>query len=361
MTAAGSRTTLEQRARRTAARTGAPLLPPGRPRRRHRGRGRRRLGHASGSCRTCSATSPRSTWHTPASAPSCAPPLGVAPTTLQRAAHPDGEVAMAARPPPRPAPLMVALQQRRARPSRTSRATGVDWWPQLYVTADRPTCVPLLERAVAAGAKAVVLTADTPVVGTKYDDGPTVWDVRRPRLAAGELPAGVRRRGPATTRPPTSGRTTSTGWRRVTGLPVVVKGVLRPDDARRCVDAGAAAVWVSNHGGRQLDYAAATADVPRRRRRRGRAPTPRCTSTGECAPAGTRWPRSPSGPARCSSGRPPLYALAVDGADGRAPAPRRADRGARGDAAAGGLRRRRRRAAGTCAPRGVSRSRPRRE
>ena len=44
-----------------------------------------------------------------------------------------------------------------------------------------------------------------------------------------------------------------------TGLPVVAKGVLRPDDARRCVQAGAAAVWVSNHGGRQLDRAASTA------------------------------------------------------------------------------------------------------
>jgi len=48
--------------------------------------------------------------------------------------------------------------------------------------------------------------------------------------------------------------------RKTTGLPVVVKGVLRGSDARRCVDAGASAVWVSNHGGRQLDRAAATAD-----------------------------------------------------------------------------------------------------
>ena len=44
-----------------------------------------------------------------------------------------------------------------------------------------------------------------------------------------------------------------------TGLPVVVKGVLRADDARRCADAGAGAVWISNHGGRQLDQAVATA------------------------------------------------------------------------------------------------------
>jgi 4-hydroxymandelate oxidase len=50
------------------------------------------------------------------------------------------------------------------------------------------------------------------------------------------------------------------GWLgEVTGLPVVVKGVLRSDDARRCVEAGARAVWISNHGGRQLDQAIATA------------------------------------------------------------------------------------------------------
>jgi 4-hydroxymandelate oxidase len=50
------------------------------------------------------------------------------------------------------------------------------------------------------------------------------------------------------------------GWlAERTGLPVAVKGVLRADDARRCVDAGAAAIWVSNHGGRQLDRVVATA------------------------------------------------------------------------------------------------------
>ncbi len=52
-----------------------------------------------------------------------------------------------------------------------------------------------------------------------------------------------------------------TWLREVTGLPVVVKGVLRPDDARRCAQAGAAAIWVSNHGGRQLDRVQTTASA----------------------------------------------------------------------------------------------------
>jgi 4-hydroxymandelate oxidase len=49
--------------------------------------------------------------------------------------------------------------------------------------------------------------------------------------------------------------------REISGLPVVVKGVVRGDDAERCAEAGAAAVWVSNHGGRQLDGTVATADA----------------------------------------------------------------------------------------------------
>ena len=66
-----------------------------------------------------------------------------------------------------------------------------------------------------------------------------------------------------------------------TGLPVVVKGVLRTDDAERCADAGAEAEWISNHGGRELDQAVATAG----RVAAVRAAVPsgsRCTSTGEC-------------------------------------------------------------------------------
>ena len=55
-------------------------------------------------------------------------------------------------------------------------------------------------------------------------------------------------------------RAADVAWlREATGLPVAVKGVLRADDAAECVAAGASAVWVSNHGGRQLDQAVATA------------------------------------------------------------------------------------------------------
>ena len=185
-------------------------------------------------------------------------PLAIAPTTLHRAAHPDGELATARA--AAEAGTVMVLSSNAGTTFEEIGATGVDWWLQLYVTADRPTCAPLLERAVASGARAVVLTADTPVVGTKYDEGPSVWEVVDPSWLRANFPPGhgdlpgddtARDLGPH-----------DIDWlTSVTGLPVVVKGVLRPADARRCVDAGAAAVWVSNHGGRQLDYAAATADV----------------------------------------------------------------------------------------------------
>jgi 4-hydroxymandelate oxidase len=99
------------------------------------------------------------------------------------------------------------------------------------------------------------------------------------------------------------------------GVPVVVKGVLHPADARRCVDAGAAAVWVSNHGGRQLDRAIATADA----------------LPGVAAEVGDAAEVYVDGGIRCGEhavvagalgaravflGRPPLLALAADGPDG---------------------------------------------
>jgi 4-hydroxymandelate oxidase len=184
-------------------------------------------------------------------------PFGVAPTTMQRAAHPEGEVAMARA--AADAGAVLVLSSNAGSSFEDVAATGVTWWLQMYVTAERATTEPLLRRAVQAGARAIVLTADSPVVGTKYDDGPTVWDVAQPGWVRANFPQGDGE-------PVGHVKATDLGPEDVewlatsTGLPVVVKGVLRPDDARRCLEAGAAAVWVSNHGGRQLDGAAATAD-----------------------------------------------------------------------------------------------------
>jgi 4-hydroxymandelate oxidase len=183
-------------------------------------------------------------------------PVMVAPTTLQRQADPKGEAAMAAG--VAAANSILGVSSNAGTTFAEIGAAGAPWWLQIYVLKNRDVTLRMLDKAVEAGARAVVLTADTPVVGRKEDDGPTVWDViPREHLLAnldeseyadGDL-------GKADDLTPDV-----IGWlTERTGLPVVVKGVLRGDDAKRCADAGAAGVIVSNHGGRQLDGAIPTA------------------------------------------------------------------------------------------------------
>jgi 4-hydroxymandelate oxidase len=186
-----------------------------------------------------------------------AAPIAVAPSTLQRAVHPGGELAMA-RATAAAGSLMV-VSSNAGTPFAEIGATGVTWWLQAYLPADRTLAEPLLARAVDAGARAVVLTVDTPVVGTKYDAAAqSVWEVTDPALLRVNFDASYAQE-PGAEKASDLGPH-DIGWlAETTGLPVVVKGVLRPDDARRCVQAGAAGVWVSNHGGRQLDRAVPTA------------------------------------------------------------------------------------------------------
>lgn len=185
-------------------------------------------------------------------------PWGVAPTTLQRAIHPDGELAMARA--CADAGSLMVVSSNAGTPFADIGATGVDWWLQAYLPADRTLAEPMLERAVAAGAAAVVVTVDTPVVGTKYATPGTapVWETVDPEMLRVNFDPGYDQQ-PGAEKALDLGPH-DIGWVAArTGLPVVVKGVLRPEDAVRCVHAGAGAVWVSNHGGRQLDRTAGTA------------------------------------------------------------------------------------------------------
>ncbi|MGI8900281.1 MAG: alpha-hydroxy acid oxidase [Nocardioides sp.] len=185
-------------------------------------------------------------------------PWGVAPTTLHGAVHPDGELGMARACADQGVLMVVSSNAGTA--FEAIGDTGVAWWVQVYLPADRTLAVPLLERATAAGARPAVLTVDTPVVGTKYVAGPSVWDQMDPALVRVNFDPGYDEQ-PGSEKALDLGPH-DVGWLgEQTGLPVVVKGVLRSDDARRGVDAGAAAVWVSNHGGRQLDRALATSDA----------------------------------------------------------------------------------------------------
>ena len=211
-------------------------------------------------------------------------PWGVAPSTLQRSVHPDGEIAMASA--CEAAGSLLVVSSNAGTRFEDIAATGVGWWLQAYLPADRLLALPLLARAVDAGARAVVLTVDTPVVGTKVTEtGRSVFDLVPDRQLRVNFDEGYDDQ-PGSEKAADLGPDDIAWLHERTGLPVVVKGVLRGDDARRCIDAGAGAVWVSNHGGRQLDRAISTA-----RALPGCAllwgSRSRCTSTADSATAST--------------------------------------------------------------------------
>jgi 4-hydroxymandelate oxidase len=186
-----------------------------------------------------------------------ASPVLVAPMAQQRAAHPEGEVATARA--VRRRGVLLGVSTNTGVRFADIGAVGAPWWFQVYVMDDRAMTADLVQRAAAEGATALVLTVDTPGV-----------DPRRPQLEPRSWPEryGMQANLPGgdTGRPVFSGtRNLSVddiGWLHdLTGLPVVVKGVLRADDAVRCVDTGAAGVIVSTHGGRCLTQSVVSADA----------------------------------------------------------------------------------------------------
>jgi 4-hydroxymandelate oxidase len=122
---------------------------------------------------------------------------------------------------------------------------------------DRDLTRELVRHAVRLGASALVLTGDTPVVGRGDRDR----DLVLPDRASSAVTALRDVEDRAMEQAPDTSFADLEELVAASELPVLVKGVLRGDDARACVDSGAAGVVVSNHGGRQLDGAVATADA----------------------------------------------------------------------------------------------------
>ena len=198
-------------------------------------------------------------------------PVIVAPVAFQCMAHPDGETAMA-RAVAAAGSLMVLSTTSTCPVPDVATASRGAFWFQLYMMKDRGITTELVRRAESAGARAIALTADVPAWGRRERDMRSnfalpahlvihslvipgredFYDGRfRSDLAAfigSRLDFGLTWEDVA--------------WlRSITNLPVVVKGIGHPDDADEAVSSGASAVWVSNHGGRQLDSAAGVADV----------------------------------------------------------------------------------------------------
>jgi 4-hydroxymandelate oxidase len=198
-------------------------------------------------------------------------PVLVAPTAFHKLAHPEGELATA-RAAGAEGTVMILSSLSTTRVEDVANAGRCPIWFQLYVYKDRQATIGLVRRVEAAGCRALVLTVDAPILGRRERDVRNRFhlpgSLRVENMAAegyGEVVAPSDDSGLASyvaTR-----LDASLGWdviawlRSVTSLPILVKGIVRPDDASRAVMHGAAGIVVSNHGGRQLDTAPATIDV----------------------------------------------------------------------------------------------------
>ncbi len=183
-------------------------------------------------------------------------PFVVAPMAFHALAHPEGECATFAGAGRAGALAVLSTRSSRRIEDVAAAATG-PWWFQAYGMRDRALTHALVRRAADAGAGAVVLTVDTPYVGRKGRvSGVRISvpdDQYLVNLAQHLVPGSVARE--SAEQDPSMTPAVISELAEVSGLPVLVKGVLRGDEAARCLDAGAAGVIVSNHGGRQLDRA----------------------------------------------------------------------------------------------------------
>lgn len=192
-------------------------------------------------------------------------PVGVAPCAMHGLVHPDAEVATA-----RAAASVGSLITLSTMSHRTiedvSRAAAGQFWFQLYLYKDREVSRALVQRAEAAGARALVLTVDAPVLCRREAI------IRTPvHIEPGTVLPNIGPRTPGSEHlddlsyfdslldPALTWR--DIAWLRgITGLPIVLKGILTAEDAALAAEYGCH-IWASNHGGRQLDTAVTALDA----------------------------------------------------------------------------------------------------
>lgn len=141
---------------------------------------------------------------------------------------------------------------------------GAPQWFQLYLSKDDAFNRKIVREAEALGMRAIVLTVDAPVGGNRWRDAKN--DFRFPLALPNVAPAGGQTKGQGIGAIFSSAQNDFSmntvryvkSWTR---LPVIVKGIQHPDDAEEAINAGADAIWVSNHGGRQLDGGPASIEV----------------------------------------------------------------------------------------------------
>jgi isopentenyl diphosphate isomerase/L-lactate dehydrogenase-like FMN-dependent dehydrogenase len=175
-------------------------------------------------------------------------PVLIAPVAIQRLAHPDGEEAVA-RAAAAAGTIMCLSSVATCAPR--DLPPGKRWF-QVYVWRDRSKTEAAIDEAVESGYSALVLTVDVPYLGRRERDLRVGFTVPEQLTVQGDM-FGEAFDATVSWR--------DLEWLESYGLPIVVKGLLTSEDAALACEHGAAAVVVSNHGGRQLDGVAASLDV----------------------------------------------------------------------------------------------------
>ncbi len=251
-------------------------------------------------------------------------PILIAPTAYHRLAHPEGELATA-RAAAAAGTLYVVSTLATTRLEDVAAASSGPKWFQLYVHKDRGLTRSLVERAQAAGYLALVLTVDAPLLGRRLADernlfalpaGMTMANLTGPAGLGSTLEEQSMLAKYVASRHDASLTWADLGWlRELTSLPILVKGIVRSDDAARALARGVDGVIVSNHGGRQLDGAPASIEA---------LPGVVAAVAGRCPVLFDGGVRSGTdvlkalalGAAAVLVGRPILWGLAVGGAAG---------------------------------------------
>lgn len=175
-------------------------------------------------------------------------PILVAPTALHCLAHPEGEC-QTAQGTGAAGTLMIAATDATRTVEEIAQAASGPLWFQLYLYPTREIAARLVKRAEEAGCKAIVLTVDLSVLGKRERDRRNGITIPPPPFVEVNF-AGIETKGHAWR----SITWDDVAWlRSITSLPILLKGILTAEDALLALEHGVAGIVVSNHGGRQLD------------------------------------------------------------------------------------------------------------
>ncbi|MGI9084648.1 MAG: alpha-hydroxy acid oxidase [Aeromicrobium sp.] len=187
-------------------------------------------------------------------------PVIVAPMAYQKHVHADGELALARAADATDSTFVLSSQTTTSPADVAAAVPDARRWFQLYVFRDRQISLDLVAEARERGYQALVITVDFPVAGWRERDKRTGFRVEHP-VAVNPGSASMTTEELFAQHDPTLTWDDIAEFADAAGMPLLLKGILRPEDARLAVSAGAAAIIVSNHGGRQLDTVLSGADA----------------------------------------------------------------------------------------------------